>query len=98
MIILAEVISPDKLIGGAKQLSELTVTEIWALLALILALAVVYMVRQSVAGAQKATDMRIADATADLKMASAVENLANEIQELRHALPPQPATKGDPHA
>lgn len=98
MIVLAEMVSPDKLINGAKQLGELTTTEIWALLSLVLTLALVYMIRQNSQAGQRANDMRLEDVQADMKVAAAIEKLADEIQELRHDLPASTSSKGEPHA
>lgn len=85
---MADIISKiiGSLIDNAQKLASLSATAVWAFFTLMLILYNVYDVRLKKKAAEEAWAGRLKEADADALMAKAVEQLANEIKEMRHAL------------
>lgn len=86
MIAIYALAEPDKYIDIAKKLGSLDQSTIWALISIVLFLALVYMIKQHSKAGEKAANVRVQEATAMIQMTSAIEKLANELQELRHSI------------
>lgn len=86
MLLFAGIVDPDKVIDGAKRLSSLDSCSIWALLCIVLAMLLAYMIRQYSNDRNKAIEARMEASKADMEVANAIEKLAEQLQELRHSL------------
>lgn len=76
----------DPMVKGAEQLGALSSNSVWALFSFLFISYIGFDLRAKAKSNREILDVRLAESKADVMMAAAIDNMADEIKELRHKL------------